>query len=72
MYYLYNMKSSELLRILLADGWYIYSQNGSHAKLRHPVKIAKNNVGFLLVAVHGSKEVPKGTEKDILKQAGLR
>ncbi len=31
------MKCSELLRILLRDGWYIVSQAGSHLKLRHEV-----------------------------------
>lgn len=60
------MKSSELLRRLLRDGWYIVSQKGSHAKMRHETK-----EGTIIVPVHGSKEVPKGTERAIRKQAGI-
>lgn len=60
------MKCSELLRILKKDGWYPVSQKGSHLKLVHPVK--KNTIIF---PDHGSQEVGKGTEKKILKDAGI-
>jgi predicted RNA binding protein YcfA (HicA-like mRNA interferase family) len=61
------MKSSELLRILKRDGWYEKRQKGSHITMIHPTK--KNT---LIVPNHGSAEVAKGLEKDILKQAGLK
>lgn len=46
------MKCSELLRILLRDGWFIVSQAGSHLKLRHEVKS-----GIIIFPNHGSKEM---------------
>jgi mRNA interferase HicA len=60
------MKSSELLRILRRDGWYDKRQKGSHIIMQHPTK-----EGILIVPNHGSAEVAKGLEKDILKKAGL-
>ena len=60
------MKSSELLRILRRDGWYDKRQNGSHIIMQHLTKD-----GILIVPNHGSAEVAKGLEKDILKKAGL-
>ncbi|MFI5138574.1 MAG: type II toxin-antitoxin system HicA family toxin [Sphingobacteriales bacterium] len=60
------MKSSELLRILKKDGWYEKRQKGSHIIMIHPTKTT-----FLVVPNHGSAEVARGLEKDILKKAGL-
>jgi len=61
------MKSSQLIRILLKDGWFKVSQRGSHIKMKHPIK-----EGILHVPHHGSKEVATGTANDILKSAGLK
>jgi predicted RNA binding protein YcfA (HicA-like mRNA interferase family) len=61
------MKSSELLRILLTDGWKKVSQKGSHVKMQHPQK-----PGILIVPDHGSQEVGKGLEIKILKSAGIK
>jgi predicted RNA binding protein YcfA (HicA-like mRNA interferase family) len=61
------MKCSELLRLLKADGWLVHSQKGSHKKLKHPTK-----EGTITFPDHGNKELAKGTEKAIRKQAGLR
>ena len=60
------MKSSELLRILRKDGWFEKRQKGSHIIMEHATK-----EGILIVPSHGSAEVGKGLEKDILKRAGL-
>ncbi|MBK9105558.1 MAG: type II toxin-antitoxin system HicA family toxin [Saprospiraceae bacterium] len=60
------MKSSQLLRILQRDGWFIISQVGSHLKMIHPTKD-----GFLMVPFHRSQEVGKGLEKKLLKKAGI-
>jgi predicted RNA binding protein YcfA (HicA-like mRNA interferase family) len=60
------MKVRELLRLLAQDGWYEVRSRGSHRIFKHPVK-----PGLVVVAVHGSLEVPSGTLKAILKQAGL-
>jgi mRNA interferase HicA len=61
------MKSSELYRILIKDGWYPISQRGSHVKLKHDKK-----PGILIFPNHGSQEMGKGLEKKLLKDAGLK
>lgn len=60
------MKCSELLRILINNGWYPVSQKGSHIKLKHDKK-----EGIIIFPNHGSQEVGKGLEKRILKHAGI-
>ncbi len=60
------MKCSELFRILKKNGWYPYSQKGSHIKLKHDLK-----KGIIVFSNHGSQEVGKGLEKKILKDAGI-
>lgn len=59
-------KPIEMERIILADGWMFDSQNGSHRQYKHPSKPGKVTIPF-----HG-KDIPKGTENSILKQAGLK
>lgn len=66
------MKSSELLKLLTKDGWYLISQKGSHMKLAHPTKRTNLPSGYLIFAHHGSDEVPKGSESKYLKEAGLK
>jgi predicted RNA binding protein YcfA (HicA-like mRNA interferase family) len=58
------MKYFDLLKQLEEDGWYLYRSN-KHRIYRHPIK--KNQ---LTVPFH-SKEVPTGTARKILKDAGL-
>ena len=50
----------------IEGGWIIESQRESHVKLIHP-KIK----GIIIYPNHGSKELGKGIEKKIKKQAGL-
>lgn len=52
------MKCSELYKILTRDGWYVVSQKGSHAKMRHDKK-----PGIIIFPNHGAQEVGKGLEK---------
>ncbi|MBG8553069.1 type II toxin-antitoxin system HicA family toxin [Hymenobacter guriensis] len=68
------MKSKDLLKILFEDGWYILRQaKGSHMKLAHLTKRSpKTADGCIVFSFHGSDEVGKGAESDILKQAGLK
>lgn len=61
------MKSSELLRLLIKDGWYIARQAGSHCVMKHPTK-----KGMIVCPRHGSHEVGKGLEMKIKKDAGIR
>ncbi len=59
------LTSKEMIRKLKKHGFEIVSQNGSHVKLVNP----DNNI-TLIVPYH-SKELKKGLERAILKQAGL-
>jgi len=58
------MKSREFVRLLLSLGWYIVRQTGSHLILRH-----KDHNEQITVPMHGAKEVGKGLQRRILKQA---
>ena len=60
------MKCSEALKVLIADGWYSVSQKGSHIKMKHDEKI-----GVIIFPNHGSKELGKGLERTLFKQAGI-
>ena len=61
------MKSSQLIKILKNDEWYVIRQSGSHMMMKHLLKS-----GQLVVPDHGSSEVGKGLENKILKAAGLK
>lgn len=59
-------KPSEMEKIILADGWVFKSQTGSHRHYIHPTKKGKVTIPF------HSKDLPRGTEISILKQARLK
>jgi predicted RNA binding protein YcfA (HicA-like mRNA interferase family) len=61
------MKFRDLIRTIKQDGWYLHNTVGSHQQFKHPEK-----PGRVTVAGKGGKDVPEGTLKSILKQAGLR
>lgn len=61
------MELSFLLGKLEEDGWFVARQKGSHRIFKHPVK-----TGIVVVPIHSKKDVPIGTSKAILKQAGLK
>jgi predicted RNA binding protein YcfA (HicA-like mRNA interferase family) len=59
------MKAREVVKLLMKDGWYEKRQNGSHKQFSHAIK-----KGTVTVPMHGG-DIPIGTLKSILKQAGL-
>ena len=61
------MKYSELIRLLKRNGWYEARQSGSHIIMQHPMTNEQ-----LTVPNHGSKEIGKGLQQKIMKQAGLK
>lgn len=62
------MKVKEIISLIRRDGWYQISQKGSHKQFKHPTKS-----GRITVPDHGqNKDLSKGTEISILKQAGLK
>ncbi|RIQ18273.1 type II toxin-antitoxin system HicA family toxin [Jiangella rhizosphaerae] len=60
------LKVSEILKLIEADGWYLHATRGSHRQYKHPTK-----PGRVTVAGKPSATLPIGTERSILKQAGL-
>jgi predicted RNA binding protein YcfA (HicA-like mRNA interferase family) len=60
------MKVRDVLRWLVDDGWVQVSQKGSHRQFKHPTKSGKVTVPGKM-----SDDVPLGTLKSILRQAGL-
>lgn len=61
------MKPRDMIKLLLDNGFVEVSQNGSHKKMFKP----GSNISPIIVPIH-SKELKKGTEQAILKQAGLK
>ncbi|HEY8780445.1 MAG TPA: type II toxin-antitoxin system HicA family toxin [Mucilaginibacter sp.] len=60
------MKIKEIIKIIEDDGWCFSRQNGSHRQFKHPIK-----KGAVTVAGKSSDDLDKGTQKSILRQAGL-
>ena len=60
------MNSREVIRRLLADGWYEVAQKGSHVQFKHGKKPGRVTVPY------PKKDLPTGTLKSIAKQAGIK
>ena len=60
------LSPQEMIRLLKQNGFEEISQNGSHKKLRNP------NTKKIIIVPYHSKELKKGLEQAILKQAGLK
>ncbi len=61
------MKTSEIIKLIEKDGWYLCRQKGSHRQYKHKIK-----KGLVTIAVHRlSDDIAVGTEKSILKQAQI-
>ena len=60
------MDSHALIKILEDDGWTLVAVKGSHHQFKHPTKPGRVTVP------HPKKDLAKGTEVSILKQAGLK
>jgi predicted RNA binding protein YcfA (HicA-like mRNA interferase family) len=60
------LKVSEIIKLIEADGWYLVATRGSHRQYKHSAK-----PGRVTVAGKASAVLPPGTERSILKQAGI-
>lgn len=60
------MKSSDIIKMIEADGWYLARVKGSHHHFKH------NSKTGLVTVPHPKKDVPPKTTESILKQAGLK
>ena len=56
----------EMIKLLKKNGFIVVSQNGSHVKLMNP------EPGRTVIVPYHSKDLKKGLEQAILKQAGLK
>ena len=61
------MKLRDVIKLIEADGWYHVRTRGSHRQFKH-----KRKAGLVTVAGKPGVDVPAGTLKNILKQAGLQ
>ena len=59
------MDSRSLIQLLQADGWSLVAVNGSHHQFKHPTKPGRVTVP------HPKRDLPFGTLRSILAQAGL-
>lgn len=60
------MTSQEMLKLLKKNGFETISQNGSHVKMRN------TTTGKTVIVPYHSKDLKKGLEQAILKEAGLK
>ena len=57
------LSSEQIIKILLKSGFQFVSQRGSHQKYQ--------KVGFTVIVPSPRKEIPIGTFRSIVRQAGL-
>ena len=60
------LTSKEMIKLLIKNGFEEVSQNGSHVKMKN------QETGRTVIVPYHSKELKKGMEQAILKQAGLK
>lgn len=58
--------SKDIIKLLVADGWFFVGAIGDHHHYKHQTKPGKVTVP------HPRKDMPKGTVNSIFKQAGLK
>lgn len=61
-----SYSSREVLKILIADGWYEVACDGDHHQFKHPTKPGRTTL------THPRKDVPLGTLRSIEKQSGIK
>ncbi len=59
-----RLGSSEVIRVLQEHGFFFASRKGSHAKYKHAT-------GRIAIVPDPKKELPIGTTRSIIRQAGL-
>ena len=60
------MKSGALMKLIKEEGWQLVRIRGSHHHYKHPSRSG------LVTVPHTKKDIPIGTVKSILKQAGIK
>lgn len=60
------MKVRDVLKLIVADGWFLVRTRGSHRQYKHNSK-----KGLVTIAGKPNDDLAIGTLKSIFKQAGL-
>lgn len=60
-----SYSSRDVIKMLIADGWYEINVEGSHHQYKHPVKKGK------VTLKHPCKDIPPRTLKSIAHQSGI-
>ena len=60
------MKSGALMKLIEEEGWQLARIKGSNHHYKHPIRSG------LVTVPHPKKDIPIGTVKSILKQAGIK
>jgi predicted RNA binding protein YcfA (HicA-like mRNA interferase family) len=61
------LKVRDVIKKVEAEGWELVRTTGSHRHFKHPTK-----PGLVTISGNLYDEMPKGTQNNILKQAGLK
>ena len=59
------LRPQQVVRVLEKAGWQVHRQRGSH------VSMHKQGVAFLITVPLHRRDLPRGTLRDIIKDAGL-
>ena len=62
-----SLKAIDVIRALTKAGFSVVRTSGSHARLVHGVDRRRQTT----VSMHKVKDIPRGTLRDIIEQAGL-
>jgi predicted RNA binding protein YcfA (HicA-like mRNA interferase family) len=60
------MKVREVIALVEADGWVLVRTRDEHRQYKHPT-----NPGLVTIAGNRNRDIPPGTLRNILRQAGL-
>jgi predicted RNA binding protein YcfA (HicA-like mRNA interferase family) len=61
-----SYSSRQIIKLIEADGWVLVETRGSHCQFKHPTKPGRVTVP------HPKRDLPIGTTRSILRQAGLK
>jgi predicted RNA binding protein YcfA (HicA-like mRNA interferase family) len=61
------MKVRDVLRMIVADGWFLVRTRGDHRQFHHRAK-----PGTVTISGQLGDDMPKGTLNSVLKQAQLK
>lgn len=63
---MHSYSSTEIMRILRKDGWFLVEVHGSHHQFKHPTKPGR------VTLKHPDKDIPIKTLRRIEEQSGLK